>query len=320
MVKLINYWDRSMYLLFTFCFALLITLVGFKPALAQDDSVFIGAIEVVSLKDQIALCKNGVAVDFSTASNQRPIEVGDLLTAQGQFAPNENFTSLIKADKTFVRKLRDIQFIGHIQKLGTDELTILNQKLILTKDTKISDGELREGEGVIIRAENTAQGMKAFVIDIASFGKSISSAITSIEGNKLTIEGGYTVVLKDGDLEFLRLTDSYAIGASIIMALKKAPKTSVLTYKTNKLGPAYYSPLIKGKVQEVDLVNKTITIFNQKLKITDTTQFYDGDVRIDLNDLNESSVKDVVVVLGSSLLGNNFTVDYSIALSINLFR
>ena len=53
-----------------------------------------------------------MAADISSATNQRPIEVGDKLNALGTLVADAHYKTLIKAETTSVIKQRDVEFTG----------------------------------------------------------------------------------------------------------------------------------------------------------------------------------------------------------------
>jgi len=326
--------ENIKYVFFYFCIVISIIFVQFKPAVAQISDSFdtLLNVEVVEVKDQKAFCKNGVVVDFSEIKNQRPVEVRDILRATGVFTSTETFPSLIKADWTRVEKRRDITFLGPIQKVvekGSNqlEITIFNQPIAINKDVFMA-ANLKQGTIVFITIENTPQGFKTILVDNFSVGKLVTfgGRITAISGNTVTLEGGFTSTLSQQAVDFLKIVNSFTIGAKINGVLEKAPKKNkVLKFMGE--GSKFPGPIpeiitssLRGRIQEIDIVNSTITVFNQKLKVPFSTPIISGTKNIILEDIDLNSIEGAFIDLGQFGIGNSDLLDYSIVRNINIIN
>lgn len=318
MMKLMSYIKKNAYWLFYVSFILFINVMSALPSFAQDSLVLNLEVARVGLQQQTAICKNGLVIDFSNAANMRPIEVGDLINALGVKGQ-----TAINATLTRVRKKRDVQLISKIQNVGVGEITFLNQRILVTKETRLTDIEkLQIGMPAIVIAENMPQGLKAVeIISIPDFGDSILTLINKIEGTKVTLEGGFTLLLKDTDIEFLQLTNHFKSNSPLFVSLAALPEARIKNLLYSSVTPASEPPTLIGTIDSVDPINKTITILGQKIKLAPFAAAIDlsGNL-VNLEDIDLSQPKEAAVMLGDSPFANNYSVDLSITFQILIFQ
>lgn len=115
-------------------------------------------------------------------------------------------------------------------------------------------------------------------IIIAEVFSPIEGVVTEIQGNLMKLAGNISIDISRADIE------SITHPRGTVPEIKVGMKVTAFV----KTGATAESPLIAGivqqhleeevlifgKVQEIDPLNRTITVFNQKIKITDTTFFW----------------------------------------------
>jgi hypothetical protein len=106
----------------------------------------------------------------------------------------------------------------------------------------------------------------------------IEGVVTEIQGNLMKLAGNISIDISRADIE------SITHPRGTVPEIKVGMKVTAFV----KTGETAQSPLIAGivqqhleeevvifgKVQEIDPLNRTITVYNQKIKITDTTFFW----------------------------------------------
>jgi hypothetical protein len=255
----------------------------------------------VKITGNIVECRNGLSADVSEAMNLRPIEVGDKLIAFGDMVADPNFQTLIKAEVTRVVKLRDVELDGVIQSVDGNVITILNQKVEIGPNTTIFGvDKLQPGQGAYVYAEFLANGFRAFEVYISpdkdSVDLGITSAIAAIEGRKVSLVGDFTVNVTEENLKFFELS-GMGVNSTVFVNLRQVPKSKRL--KSPFLGEFQTNLTLGGELQAVDLVNRTITVINQVVKIDEFTIISDSTGgRIELKDLNPADVSRVQVSIG----------------------
>jgi hypothetical protein len=276
-----------------------IILAGVRPAFAQEPAdpflgkeFFYGA-KVVAVNGDIVECQNGLFADVSTAKNQRLIEVGDKLNAIGEMVADPNYQTLIKAEITSVTKLRDVELDGAIQTVNGDEITILNQRVKVGPNVRLFGvNKLEPGQGAYVYAESLADGFHAFDIYAGNAPEhvdlGINSAITSIDGLKVSLMGGFTVNISEDNLKAFKLNDM-GVNSIALVNLRQVPKSKKL--KSPYVGEFQINLNLGGELQAVDPAESTITVINQKVPITDFTIISDGTGgRLNLSEIDPAKV------------------------------
>lgn len=333
MIRYVEHFDKIRHMVLSLLILLSIMIAGGKIAFAQNTDLSGGIIdiEVSSIQDNRAFCKNGIVVDFSNAQNQRQIEVGDLLRASGTYILDGTSSGVFKADITRVQKMRDVTLTSTLQsvtkKSSTQvEIQILNQKILINKDL-FASANVGVGDGVVLVSESTAEGLVPFIIFAAGVGNmsGFGSTITAIDGNKVTLQGGFTATLSEQSIQVLMQGNSFMVGARVGGWIKKISKAKVVKFdkKAGTPIPSILTSAVFGQLQAIDTTNNTITIFNQKIQITPNTFISfsdDQSTRISLTDIDLNNIKEAYINLGEDGLGNFYLVNYNVTLKISLTK
>lgn len=260
---------KMKYLLFSLLMMLLI-VSNSRSAFAQEaearkEMVFYA--KVLSIDNNIAKCESDIFVDLSQAQARRIVEVGDLLFASGQLAPDSTHATLIKADVTNVSKQRDVQFNGSFHNVEGNTFTMLNQKITIDSNTVITNATtVANGQGGIVVTESTNTGFKAVSISVYDnpdlLDPEIDSSITEIKNNVIKFAGGFSVRATDENIDFL-IRNNAGPGTEHkgLINIKTIPKTKRI--KSPFVGIYDCSLAFSAKLGGIDVANRTITLLNK---------------------------------------------------------
>lgn len=295
-----RYLNRVKYLLMgLFITAILISTS--KPALAgsefDPEKEYFHAAKVIAINGNIIECEHGIAADISTAKLDRSVEVGDLFFAFGQLSENSSFKTFIAAENATVVKSRDVELDGPIQSVDANSLTIFNQRVQVDERTElVGTNSLQAGQTAFIYTEYVNKNFRAFRIIVSPDPKNvdlgITSAITAIQGTKVSLMGDFTVNISNENLEFFK-KNGVGVNSLAYVNLRQAPTSKKL--KSPFLGTHSVNMQFGGKLQAVDPVNKTITVLNQVLPISQATRVDDGFSRVKLDQINVDNYEYVLV-------------------------
>jgi hypothetical protein len=273
-------------------FITVIMISASQPAFAQlefdPEKEYFHAAKVLTINGNIIECERGLVADISNARVNRNIEVGDLLFAFGQLTDDANFKTLIHAENVSVVKTRDVELDGPIQSVDGNSLTMLNQRVEIDAQTELIGADsLQAGQAAYVYTEYLNNSFRAFRIIVSADPKNVDlgiiSAITSIQGTKVALMGDFSVNISAENLDFFK-KNGVGINSLAYVNLRQEPKTKKL--KSPFLGIHTINMQVGGRMQAVDPVNKTVTVLNQVIPISQATRVDDGFSRLKLDEIN----------------------------------
>lgn len=312
-----GYFNKLKYILMGLFVAVLL-LSGNNSAFAQsgfdpEKEFFIGA-RVLSINGNIVNCEMDLTADISNAGVKRTIEVGDLLYTTGELVSNSNFKSLIQAETVNVIKSRDIRLQGSISGVSVTGLNIFGQPVILNEQTEIVGAtSLQDGQAAGIWAEFQNGVLTAYKIEVLEnapeLETSIFSRVTNIDGTRLSLVGDFTVNVTSAQVEQL-LKGGLGVGSYVSVVVNQAGKSKKIkkrqVVEITEAYNAFFGKSIGGKPQAIDTTNRTITINNLVLTVSQGTTVFGADLKsIKFSDVNLNDY-DFAVAEYSEVNGGNF--------------
>jgi hypothetical protein len=293
-----------------FCLLLVVSIsTAFNPVMAQDDDEPLFTSDnftsrVVSIKGSIVECEGGFFADLSNAdissyfSNRtiNDLEVGLPITVEGKIDPSQSSSSrtFFKAESVKALGLRkEVNIAGLLQKIDESRstITIFNHEIGFNSDTKLLKktkkrlkamplSSLESGVEVTVEADVTPTGLVARRIVKGLHpinGAQLSGFLTKADNGILEFPGGFLVdVSKLLSPNFPQPRPDTLVSVGNFVLLKDNPDM-LLSFAYSFSDPAN-SPfsMLDLHLGGVDAANRTITVFNRTIPVSDSAEIYIG--------------------------------------------